>query len=393
MAEVNISSAPASPGIEKGVVPEPDWLSSLRLKLLRRDVQRSIINISVILLIGGVVEIKNGLFFTPGNLESLSVQIAVVTIVACPTTLIMIAGAIDISVAGTVALTGTVAGLLLVDGVPLALAFALATCAGIVVGLVNSFLVLMVGIPSMIATIGTLYGTLGVANLLTNGLPVLIPAQELGAFSTVGTGSIGPVPIAAIMILAVVTTFVAIQRYTSLGRYAVATGSNAAAAYLNGVNTRRTLLLCFVLTGAAAGWGGVVYASRVGSPSPVMDPDLLFQVIVAIVVGGTSLFGGEGSVIGTLFGSVLIGTVDNALDLMGISTFWQYIALGGLLVASVGADTLLRRDFAVRWARSVRSMSRRREIAVTVTPFGLAGEPVPLEEARASVQGTERNQT
>jgi ribose/xylose/arabinose/galactoside ABC-type transport system permease subunit len=343
-----------APGMTPPSPGRPPWVSSLTLKLLKRDVQRAIVNVTVILVIGAIVEIKTGLFFNPSNLEAISIQIAVVTICACPTTLIMIAGAIDVSVAGTVALSGVVAGLLITHGVALPLAFVLATLTGVLVGLVNSFLVLVVGITSLISTIGTLYGTQGVANLLTNGLPL---AGLPSSFSVVGNNSIGGIPIAAFMIVGVVAIFVAIQRYTSLGRYAVATGSNAAAAFLNGVNTRRTMTICFMLTGAAAGWGGVVYASRVGTPAPVMDPDLFFQVIVAIVVGGTSLFGGEGSVFGTLLGSVLIGVLNNGLDLLGVSTFWQYIALGALLVASVGSDTVMRRDSVQRvlqrWARGV----------------------------------------
>jgi ribose transport system permease protein len=319
------------------------------LKLLKRDVQRAIVNITVILIIGAYVQIRTGYFFLPSNLEAISIEIVVVTICACPTTLIMIAGAIDVSVAGTVALTGVVSGLLIVHGVPLPLAFLLATLTGVFVGLVNSLLVLGVGITSLIATIGTLYGTQGVGNLLTNGLPL---SGLPNSFSVVGNNSILGIPIAAYMIVGVVALFVAIQRFTSLGRYAVATGSNAAAAYLNGVNTRRTMLICFVLSGAAAGWGGVVYASRVGTPAPVMDPDLFFQVIVAIVVGGTSLSGGEGSVFGTLLGSILIGVLNNSLDLLGISTFWQYIALGALLVASVGSDTITRRDSVQRRFRA-----------------------------------------
>jgi ribose/xylose/arabinose/galactoside ABC-type transport system permease subunit len=207
----------------------------------------------------------------------------------------------------------------------------------------------------MIATIGTLYMTQGVANLLTNGLQILLPFNQIGAFSQVGNGYIDSIPIAAIMIVIVVVVFAAVQRYTSLGRYAIATGSNPLAAYLSGVKTRRTVMMCYLLTGAAAGWGGVVYASRAGSPSPVMDQNLLFQVIVAIVVGGTSLFGGEGSVLGTFVGCLLVGVVNNALDLLGISTFWQYNALGALLVAAVGFDTVLRRDFAHRWIRRLKT--------------------------------------
>lgn len=313
---------------------------SLATVLQDRDTQRLLVNIAIILVIGVFVHLHGGgKFFTERNLNALVVQIGVVSIISCAMTLVMVAGAIDVSVSGIVMLSGIVSGMLIVDGMPMWMAFVLATLVGVGVGLVNSFLVIGVGITSLIATIGTLYVTQGVANLLTNGLPIAgLPAE----FSTVGSGFAFGVPITLPIVLAVVALFIAIQRFTRLGRHIVATGSNPQAAFLNGVDIRRTLTVCFMLSGAAAGWGGVMYASRIGNPAPVLDNDLLFQVIVAIVIGGTVLTGGQGSVLGTFVGAVLIGVVNQALNLLGVSTFWQFIALGALLVFSVGSDQVLR---------------------------------------------------
>jgi ribose/xylose/arabinose/galactoside ABC-type transport system permease subunit len=328
--------------------------------LRKRDVQRMLVNFGVILALGTFVQLHTGLFFSSRNLQAISVQIVVVTVIACAMTLVMISGHIDLSVSGTVVLSGMVAGLGIVHGLPIWLAFTLATLSGVVVGLINSFLIIVVGITSFVATIGTLYTAQGVSALFTNGQPIY--GLPLG-FDTVGQGQIGGTPIAVPMILGVLVIFVAIQRFTVLGRYAVATGSNPQAAFLNGVNVRRTTTLCFVLSGAAAGWAGVVYASRLGNPAPTLDNDLLFQVIVAIVIGGTSLFGGEGSVFGTFLGSVLIGVLNNSLNLLGISTFWQYICLGALLVLSVGLDTVLRRDSVRRFRRSLYAVAGGRSHA------------------------------
>jgi ribose/xylose/arabinose/galactoside ABC-type transport system permease subunit len=326
------------------------WLQRLRLALLDRDVQRLIVNIGLILVIGAVTHILGGgKFFTLRNIDALVVQISVMTIIACAMTLVMVAGAIDISVPGTVVLSGVVAGLLIVTGLPMMLSYFLAMITGVVVGLVNSYLVISVGITSLIATIGSLYVTQGIANLLTNGLPIIgLPLS----FSEVGGGYWHGIPIPLPIMVGVVALFVVIQKFTRFGRYTVATGSNPQAAFLNGVNVRRTLTLCFMLSGAAAGWGGVMYASRIGNPAPVVDNDLLFQVIVAIVIGGTALTGGQGSVLGTFVGAVLIGVVNQSLNLLGVSTFWQYIALGVLLVLSVGSDEIMRRN-------SMRELRRR----------------------------------
>lgn len=317
------------------------------LWLKNRDVQRILINISVIVLIGLSVQIAVGHFFSPRNLWGLFVQIGVVAIIAAPVSIVMVAGCIDVSLGGVVVLSSVVAGLLAAHGTALWLSFVIAVLVGAFIGLVNSFLILCVGITSLIATIGTLYVTQGVGNLLTNGLPVSgVPAS----FATIGSGLIGngPVPIMAPIVIAVLLLFIAIQRYTSLGRYAVATGSNRRGAFLNGVPVRRTITLCLVLSGAASGWGGVLYGSRIGTPVPVVDQDLLFQVIVACVVGGTALTGGRGTVFGAFTGAMLIATVNDSLDLFGVSIFWQYIALGGLLVLAVGFDTAAREIFVQR---------------------------------------------
>jgi ribose transport system permease protein len=335
----------------------------IRLALLDRDVQRLLVNIGLVIVIGTAAHLMaNGKFFTARNLNALAIQISVVTIIASAMTLVMVAGSIDISVPGIVVVSGVASGIMIVNGVPMWLAFGLATLLGGVIGLINAYLVIGIGITSLIATIGSLYVTQGVANLMTNGLPVIgLP----NSFSFIGTGFVGPVPLALPIMLGVVAVLVALQRLTRLGRYIVATGSNPQAAFLNGININRTLTTCFLLSGLAAGWGGVMYASRIGNPTPVVDNDLLFQVIVAIVIGGTSLNGGQGSVLGTFVGAVLIGVVNQTLNLMGVSTFWQYIALGVLLVLSVGSDMVMRRN-------SVRDIRRRVAGAFARKPDGQA---------------------
>jgi ribose transport system permease protein len=306
-----------------------------------RDIQRIVVNIIVLLIIGAYVQLQNGYFFTSANLWSLFTQIAVVAMIACPQSLVMTSGSIDISIGGVVALTGVVAGLLFVQGWPLWLCFVVAVLVGALMGLLNSALILLLGIPSFITTIGTLYASQGIANILTNGLPVsAVPPS----FSTIGTAQFfsAKIPVQVFYTIGVLLIFMGVQRYTNLGRYAVATGSNRRGAFANGVPVRRTIILCFILCGATAGWGGVAYGARIGTPVPVVDPDILFQVIVACVVGGTALTGGRGSVFGAFTGAMLIATVNDCLDLLGVSTYWQYVALGALLVVAVGADTAVR---------------------------------------------------
>ncbi|MDR1634203.1 MAG: ABC transporter permease [Bifidobacteriaceae bacterium] len=316
-------------------------LSGARLRwtlwIHNRAVVRPAINLAAAVLAGILVQIATERFFLPRNLLGLFVQMAVVAIIACPMALVMITACIDVSVGGVVVLSGVVGGLISQAGAPLWLAFSLATLTGLAVGYINSLLVIRLEITSMIATIGTMYVCQGMANILTNGLPVAGVAK---GYSSLGTGRFWGVPYQVPITLAAVVVFVLIQRYTVLGRHAVATGSNLEGAFLNGVNVNKTLTLCFLLSGLMAGFGGVLYSSRIGNPTPVMDQDLLFQVIVSCVVGGIALTGGEGTVFGAFTGAVLIVVLNNSLNLLGVSTFWQYVSLGLLLVVAVGLDKL-----------------------------------------------------
>jgi len=323
-------------------------LGKLRTALGKRQTQRMVVNLIAILGVSLFVHHKTGYFYTMRNMQALSVTICVMTIIAFAETMVMIAGCIDISVGGIVVMTGIVATYASQTGMPLVMAFALAVVAGAAIGFFNSVLVIWVGITSMIATIATMFMCQGVANVITSGMPVTTSAK---GFTTLGTGfPFTGVSYSLIVVLILLVIFVLIQRYSVLGAHAVAVGSDDHAAFLAGVNVKRTIILCFMLCGAASGFGGVMYVSRIGTAMPAIDQNLLFQVIVACVVGGTSLTGGEGSVFGTFVGAILIGTVNNGLNLLGISTFWQFIALGVILIGAVGLDVALRQDafFVIR---------------------------------------------
>lgn len=345
----------------------------LRRQLQSRQAQRTIVNLAALLAIAVFIQAKTGVFFSTRNLENLAVQIAVTVVLACAMTLVMVAGGIDVSVVGIVSLTGVVAALLTRSGVPTWAAFIVAVLAGLFVGMVNSILCVTIGITSLIATIGTLYVSQGVANLLTNGIPV---AQVPTGFSYVGTGFLFNLPVSLWVIIIVVAIFVAVQRWTVLGRYTIAAGSNPQASFLNGVSVGRTQTICFLISGAAAGWGGVMYASRIGTAIPNIDNNLLFRVIVACVVGGTSLLGGEGSVFGSFIGAVVIGVVNDGLDLLGVSSFWQDIALGVILVLAVGLDVGLRHDAILRLRRrSTAFVGRNRAVGMRDTRSETQGSP------------------
>lgn len=301
------------------------------------------------------------------NVQNVLRQVAVTAIVAAAVTLVMVSGGLDLSVGGVVALSGVSAALLVASGMPVWLGFLAGVVVGLLVGLVNGLLVVGLGINSVIATLGTMTMTRGIAQLLTNGSPVhQVPSE----FRWLGTGFFGPIPIPVVIMVIVVVAFIIIQKRTLLGKYTFAIGSNVDAARLSGIRVNKVRIQVFVLAGGMAGLGGVILASRLNSGQPNAGLGFEFAVIVAAVLGGTSLAGGEGRVSGTLVGALIVAVLGNGLNLLGVQTFWQNVVEGAVLILAVALDILLRK------------IGRRR------TPVA-AGSAVSLETTTSSDSAVE----
>lgn len=304
------------------------------------------VNLLVLLLLCVIVAVANDNFLDPTNIRNVLRQISVVGIVGAAFTLVMVSGGLDLSIGGTVALSGVVSATLAVDGVPLPLAFLLGILTGGLVGFINGFLVVTLRLNSVIVTLGTLYISRGVANLITDGLPVHgVPP----GYAEVGTGFLWSIPLPVVILLAVLILFTVIEFKTVLGRHGVAIGSNFEAARLSGIRVNATRIALFTLSGLMAGVGGMVLSSRLSSGHPNTAAGLEFDVIVAAILGGTSLMGGEGTVIGTAIGALIVGVINNGLNLTGVSTFWQQVVQGVILISAVGLDLLLQGRRKWKW--------------------------------------------
>jgi ribose transport system permease protein len=292
------------------------------------------------------LSIASPYFWTGDNIKAIFVQMSVIAIIAVGETMVIITAGIDLSVSTVVALSGTMAALLIVQkgfGVPLG--FVSGVLIGGLVGLLNGILVTRLLLPPFIATLGTLSVAGGVALLVTNGEAVYgLPAS----FTDLGTTSIGPIPWPVVVMIAVAIFGYFVMGHTTLGRSAYAIGSNPETARLSGINIRLTLLLIYVIQGLLAGLGGVIDASRLGIGPPLGGQNYNLQAIAAAVIGGASLFGGEGSIIGALIGALLIELIANGSDLLNISTFWQEVILGIVIVLAVLYDQIRRRALAGR---------------------------------------------
>jgi ribose transport system permease protein len=310
----------------------------------------------ILIVLALVVSILSDRFYQPGNITNVLRQISIVAIVGAAVTLVMVAGGLDLSIGGILALSGVVSAMLAADGHPIPVAFLVGILAGSAVGLLNGLLVVRLRINAVIATLGTLYISRGIANLMTDGVPIHDVPR---GYSDLGAGFVGPVPVPVIVMAIVVGIFAVIDRSTILGRHAVSIGSNREAARLSGVAVDRVRIVLYILVGVTAGIGGVILSSRLNSGQPTAGMGFEFEVIVAAVLGGTSLAGGEGSVLKTLVGALIIGVLANALNLLGVGSFWQGVVQGVVLIVAVAVDMALReghpgRRFLPDWRSRIR---------------------------------------
>ena len=301
-------------------------------------------------------------FLTEGNLENVSRQIAVTTILAVGQTLVIISGGIDLSVGAVAALAASVAAVAMTSQTQI-LGFTFGPVdfwAGILIGLivgalagfVNGVIIAKGQIPDFIATLGTLATYRGIALLVTGGLPVPshLTATELRGYLPpeliwLGGGDLLGIPSVALIGLGAVFAGWFILRYLVLGRATYAVGGNREAARVSGISIVRTKIAVYTISGTLAAVGGLVLAGRLNSANALMADGEELRTIAAVVIGGTNLYGGEGGVIGTLIGALIIGSLANGLNLLNVSAFWQRVIQGLVIVFVVMLDQWRRRRF------------------------------------------------
>ncbi len=280
-------------------------------------------------------------FFTAENLLNVSLQISITAIIAVGMTFVILTSGIDLSVGALVAFSGIVTTSVLRTGMPFETAIVLAALAGIGVGAfsgaVAGFCVTKLNITPFIVTMSLMTIWRGAAFLVTDGRPI----WELPpAFSVLGSGRIAAIPVPSLIMIGIyVVAYVALTK-TAFGRSVYAVGGNKDAARLSGIPTNAVIVKAYVLSGALAAVSGILLASRMNSGQPNAGLMYELDVIAAVVVGGTSLFGGRGSIIGTFLGAMLIGILRNGLNLLNVSSYLQMIVLGIVILFAVMLDQL-----------------------------------------------------
>jgi len=320
-------------------------------RLLRSsDLQELFGLIIMLVLIVIVMSSLSDVFLTSRNFNNLLLSSSTIGIIAVFTTMLMIGGGLDLSVASTAALSGVVIGVLQ-EPLGLVGASIAGLATGTFVGLVNGYLVTFVGINALITTLGMLSIARGFAFVLSDALTIPVFSVEpdqieiYTQFTNLSEGTIplpllGEVPFPVIFTLALFVIGVSVLRFTTYGRAMYAIGGNEEASRLAGLAVRRYRLIAFTLSGLSAAVAGLFLTSRLYAADPRAAPNVELTVITAVVLGGTSLAGGKGSLLGTLLGVMILSTLLNGLNLQSVSTEYQNIAQGLVLLIAVLIDQI-----------------------------------------------------
>ncbi|MBN1834727.1 MAG: ABC transporter permease [Spirochaetales bacterium] len=293
-------------------------------------------NIAVLALIIVVIvfSVANPNFFTLANFANIGRQVAMIAIMACGMTMVIVSANIDLSVASTLSFAAMITGLVVEATGSTLLGLLVGLAIGVGVGFVNGMLVTKGRIPSFLATLGMMGVVRGAAMMVTGTKPVVIYTESY--WRAFGDGQVfGVLPVA--IFWTIVTLIIAhiILSYTSLGRYIYATGGNKEAARFTGIKTDRTIIIAFIIMGLLAAFAGVILSSRMHASRPGTGEGMELNVIAAVILGGTSLFGGKGTIFGSLVGALVIGALNNGLIILGFSTHVQMLVRGLVIILAV----------------------------------------------------------
>src|SRR5262249_39959228 len=280
-------------------------------------------------------------FLSAGNLAGVARQTAVITIMAMGMTIVMVSGGIDLSVGSVMALSGVAGAMAMVSGAPVALGIAAAIATGTLCGLASGAAIATLRIPPFIVTLGAMGIYRGLTLLLTDGKAVVgVPSR----FGYLAEGNLlGVVPVPMLMVLAVAFATHFLLTSTRPGRYCYAIGSNVEAARYAGIRVSRYQVLFYGMLGALTGLAGSIESARLVTGQPTAGEGYELRVIAAVVIGGGSLSGGQGSVLGTIVGALIMGVLANGANLLGISSFAQQVVIGAVIVLAVTFDEFQRR--------------------------------------------------
>ncbi len=315
--------------------------SGTAMRGIRGIFRNQAISMLVILIVmWAVLGILSPLFFTVDNLFEITLQTAVIAIIGAGMTFVIISGGIDLSVGSVFACSAILGGLVFTSTKNLALAILATAAGGAAFGFANGALVTVLRVPPFIGTLGMMGIARGLALIFVSGVPI----YGLERYKFIGQGRIFnviPVPTVIVLVIFVLGFFA--LNYTRFGRFTYAIGSNAEAARLSGINVRRMQIGIYLICGLLTGLASTIEVGRLAIVQPAGGNGYELLAIGAVIIGGASTFGGEGSIIATVIGALIVTTIRNGLNILGVNAFWQYVVNGLVIIGAVAADQFRRR--------------------------------------------------
>lgn len=308
-------------------------------KLKHFAANNTMVIFAVILLIACFIGVPR--FATTGNLMNIMIQVSINALIASGMTFVILSDGIDLSVGSVAAIAGIVGTSVIKlfpdSGILMSVAVILLTAivVGAICGAVNGFSVAKLNVPPFIATLAMMNIARGLAYVVTDAKPIFGLPEK---FSWVGLGKIGPVPVSILLMILVLAISYIVLSKTCFGRYIYAIGSNREVAKLTGINVFKTRFSVYIISGILAALAGLVLASKLQNGQATAAEGYELNAIAAVAMGGTSMSGGRGGILQTIVGLIVIGIINNALSLLGVSSYWQTVAMGVIILIAVVID-------------------------------------------------------
>jgi len=314
-------------------------IDSLRSFVRRTFLRHQVVVVILLLLLGAYLYLRVDAFFTPRNLMSIARTLSWIAIAAFGESMVLIIGGIDLSVGAVMALSGLISALAMQVGISVPIAVLLGLSAGALVGWINGTIVARVKLPPFIVTLGTMSIARGITLGISGGWSVtdLPLAFRLLGQHNLSMGAFG-VPLPALIMLSVALLITLLMRHTVLGKHIYTLGNSERALLVCGVNVTRLKVTVYTLCGMLASAGGLLMTARLGVAAPTAAVGYELDIVTAAVIGGTSLFGGEGSVPGVLLGALVLNVIRNGLMLSGFSAYWQTAVIGAMILLVILLD-------------------------------------------------------
>lgn len=311
--------------------------SYIKNNFIVKFVKKNLMILIALLIMFIILAVGTDSFMTGKNIMSVLRQISINGILAFGMAMALIVGGIDLSVGSVMALTGCLCVQIINNGVPAIPAIILALLAGALCGFLNGVIAAFTGIPAFIITLATQQCFRGIAFLMTGGKAI---SSYDEVFCSIGTISVGPVPFLVVITVMILAFTIILLGHTKFGRGMYAIGGNKSAAIYSGIHVRRIVLGSYIIPGVYAALAGIILAARVYSAQPGAGEGYEGDAIAAAVLGGVSFSGGIGSAGGVMLGALVIGFMNNGLNMMQVSSYWQMVAKGLVILVAVYLDTL-----------------------------------------------------